>query len=266
MSDPPVRSEGPSKDPAPSMRSKAVDKWLNVVLDLNGILCVCEDWKSNQNSKHYNDVSAPHSTTIVAIVGMKSVYVRLNCLTFLEELGKIATISVWSSMKSSNIDGVVDYLFPKEKLPSLVLGQESCMTIRCRDSSGWLSTYMVPEKQKELILKNLDTLFYGYQGIFNSGNTVIVDDTPLKHIMNKSENVLLPNPWSHRGGGDCDTFLLRTLFPWIQRLHLAREDGLKSFREYGPNRIGQRMLCDERNRIEYNKVMELVRRSSSSLH
>ena len=243
-----------------------MDKWLNVVLDLNGILCVCEDWKSNRNSKHYNDVSAPHSATVAAIVGMKAVYVRPNCLTFLEELGKIATISVWSSMKSSNIDGVVDYLFPKGKLPSLVLGQESCTTIRCRDSFGWLSTYMVPGMQKELFLKNLDTLFYGYRRIFNLGNTVIVDDTPLKHIMNKSENILLPNPWSHCGGDDYDIFLLCTLLPWIQRLHLAREDGLKSFREYGPNRIGQRMLCDERNCTEYNKVMEIVRRSSSSLH
>ena len=258
VSDPPVRSEGLSKDPAPSMRSRAVDKWLNVVLDLNGILCVYEDWKSNWNSKHYNDMSAPHSTTVAAIVGMKAMYVRPNCLTFLEELGKIATISVWSSMKTSNIDGVMDYLFPKEKLPSLVLGQESCTTIRCRDSSRRLSTYMVPGTHKELFLKNLDTLFCGYRGIFNSGYTVIVDDTPLKHIMNKFENVLLPNPWSHRGGGERDTFLLRTLLPWIHRLHLAREEGLKSFLEYGPNRIGQKMLCDERNHTEYNKVMELV--------
>ena len=245
VSDSPIRSEGPSEDFAPSMRSRAVDKWLNVVLDVNGILCVCEDWKSNRNSKHYNDVSAPHSATVAAIVGMKVVYVRPNCLTFLEELGKIATISVWSSMNSSNIDGIVDYLFPKGKLPSLVLDQESCTTIQCRDSSGRLSTYMVPGTQKELFLKNLDTLFCGYRGIFNSGNIAIVDDTLLKHIMNKSENVLLPNPWSHRGGGDRDTFLLRTLLPWIQRLHLARKDGLKSFREFGPNRIGQRMLCDE---------------------
>ena len=51
---------------------------------------------------------------------------------------------------------------------------------------------MVPGTQKELFLKNLDTLFSGYRGIFNSRNTVIVDDTPLKHIMNMYENVVLP--------------------------------------------------------------------------
>ena len=236
------------------------------MLDLNGILYVCEDWKSNQSTKQYNNSSASHSATIGAIVGMKAVYVRPNCLSFLEELGKIASISVWSSMKIWNVEGVVDYLFPKGKLPCLVLAQDSCTTVRCRDSSGRLTTFMVLGTQKELFLKNLGTLFCGYRGIFNSGNTIVVDDSPLKHIMNRPENVLLPNPWSNRGNGDHDTFLFCTLLPWFQRLHLARNEGLKSFREHGPNRIGQKMLCDERNRTEYNKVMEVVRGSSSSVN
>ena len=93
-----------------------------------------------------------------------------------------------------------------------------------------------------------------------------MDNSPLKHIMNRLENVLLPNLWSNRGNGDRDTFLLRTLLPWFQRLHLARNDGLKLFREHGPNRIGQKMLCDERNRTKYNKVMEVVQGSSSSVN
>ena len=236
------------------------------MLDLNGILCVCEDWKSNRSTKQYNNLSAPHSATIGAIVGMKAVYVRTNCLSFLEELGKIASISVWSSMKIWNVDGVVEYLFPKGKLPCLVLAQDLCTTLKCRDSPGRLTTFMVPGTQKELFLKNLDILFCGYRGIFNSGNTIIVDDSPLKHIMNRPENVLLLNPWSNRGNGDRDTFLLRTLLPWFQRLHLARNEGLKSFREHGPNKIGQKMLCNERNRTEYNKVMEVVWGLSSSVN
>ena len=78
-------------------------KWLNVVLDLNGILCDCKDWKSNRSTKQYNNSSASHSATISAIVGMKAIYIHPNCLNFLEELGKIVSISVWSSMKISNI-------------------------------------------------------------------------------------------------------------------------------------------------------------------
>ena len=102
------------------MRSRTDEKWLNVMLDLNGILCVCEDWKSNRSTKQYNNSSAPHLATIGAIVGMKAVYVCPNCLSSLEELGKIASISVWSSMKIWNVEGVVNYLFLKGKLPCLV--------------------------------------------------------------------------------------------------------------------------------------------------
>ena len=97
-------------------------------------------------------------------------------------------------MKISNVEGVVNYLFPKGKLPSLMLAQDLYTTLRCQNSSGRLKTFMVLGTQKELFLKNLDTLFCGYRGIFNSGNTIIVDDSPLKHIMNKPENVLLPSP------------------------------------------------------------------------
>ena len=89
--------------------------------------------------------------------------VRQICLRFLEELGKIAGISMWSSMKIWNVECVVEYMFPKGKLPCVVLAQESCTTLRCRDSSGRLTTCMVPGTQKELFLKNLDTLFCGYR-------------------------------------------------------------------------------------------------------
>ena len=115
-------------------------------------------------------------------------------------------------------------------------------------------------------MENLDTLFSGYRGIFNLGNIVTVDDSPLKHIMNRSENVVLPNPWLNYANGERDTFLLRTLLLWFQQLHLACDEGLKSFRKHGPNRIGQKMLCDERNRTEYNKVMEVVRGSFCSFN
>ena len=192
------------------------EKWLNVVMDLNGILSVCEDWKSNQSTKQFNKSFAAHSTTIGAVVGMKVVYNRLNGLNFLEELGRIASIRVWSPMKISNVKGVVNYLFPKGKLPCVVLAQDLCKRLKCRDSSRQLTTFMVSGTQKELFLKNLDTLFLGYKGIFNLGNTVIVDDTPLKYIMNRSQNVMLLNPWSNCGNGEQDTFLLRTLLLWFQ--------------------------------------------------
>ena len=76
-----------------------MEKWMNVVLDLNGLLCVTEDWKSKGPGKVYNPLSEPNLATIGAKVGPKAITVRRECFTFLRELLKIAFVSVWSSIK-----------------------------------------------------------------------------------------------------------------------------------------------------------------------
>ena len=81
--------------------------------------------------------------------------------------------------------------------------------------------------------------------------------------MNQPINVVLPDLWSYRGSGPRDTYLMDILLSWFQRLHDARDLGLKAFRENGPGRIGRRMLCDERNRKEYDMLMEAVCASST---
>ena len=126
-----------------------------------------------------------------------------------------------------------------------------------------MTYFKVPGTDKDLFLKNLDRLFKDRRGSFSSDNTVIVDDSPVKHIMNRPHNVILPDSWSYRGNGLRDSFLFDVLLPWFQRLHIARDQGLKAFKENGPRRIGRRMLCDERNRKEYEVLMEVVHASSS---
>ena len=72
---------------------------MNIVLDLNGLLCVTEDWKSKGPGKVYNPLSEPPFVRIGAKVGPKAITVRCKCFTFLRELLKIAFVSVWSSIK-----------------------------------------------------------------------------------------------------------------------------------------------------------------------
>ena len=83
--------------------------------------------------------------------------------------------------------------------------------------------------------------------------------------MNQPINIVLPDSWSYRGSGPHDTYLMDILLSWFQRLHDARDLGLKAFRENGPGRIGRRMLCDERNCKEYDMLMEAVTCASSTL-
>ena len=80
----------------------------------------------------------------------------------------------------------------------------------------------------QLFLKNLELLFSSSRGNFSCNNTVIVDNSPRKHIMNKPENVVLPDAWSNQGFGDKGTFLLNVLLPYLRRVHENRDVGLKS--------------------------------------
>jgi NLI interacting factor-like phosphatase len=97
------------------------NKWLNVVLDLNGILCVCEDAKFKGWSRPIGDAKQPQSATTPTVVGPELVYVRPNCTEFLREIGQIAVISVWNSMKKPTTEEISEYLFVDQEKPFLVL-------------------------------------------------------------------------------------------------------------------------------------------------
>ena len=85
-------------------------RMLNVVLDLNRVLCFCEPIEEPIGRRiPFNEL--PHSSKIPARVGPKLVYVCPNCAKFLRELSEIAFISVWSSMKKFTVDEVSAYLF-----------------------------------------------------------------------------------------------------------------------------------------------------------
>src|SRR5579875_2195079 len=78
------RMDSPSSSPTRN-------RWLNVVLDLNGILCVCKGFKSNRNyMQSWNQEDSPHSPTKPAKIGPKFIFVRPNCKSFLRELSTFA--------------------------------------------------------------------------------------------------------------------------------------------------------------------------------
>ena len=141
-------------------------------------------------------------------------------------------------MKKTTVEEISKYLFCRGQMPICVLGQESCKTVKCRDTSGRLVSFKEPGIDKELFLKNLESLIFSSRENFSCNNIVIVNDSPCKHIMNKPENVVLPKAWSNQGNEDKDTFLLNVLLPYFRRLHANRDEGLKSFRTCGPGRIG----------------------------
>jgi hypothetical protein len=55
--------------------SKANMKWQNIVLDLNGILCVCQEKRLMAHDQAYVDGSRSHSGTVPYFVGPKAIFV-----------------------------------------------------------------------------------------------------------------------------------------------------------------------------------------------
>ena len=53
---------------------------------------------------------------------------------------------------------------------------------------------------KDIFLKTLSkNLFHTCNGKFTKDNTIIIDNSLVKHILNDFENVLLPVSWWHDG-------------------------------------------------------------------
>ena len=76
----------------------------------------------------------PHSGTVPFLVGPKAVYIRLSCKRFLTELGNVADITIWSSMRVSTVKSVCDLLFRGLAVkPHNILGQESYDRIKVQD-------------------------------------------------------------------------------------------------------------------------------------
>ena len=84
----------------PLFVSRRQTKWLNVVLDLNGILYECVGRASlSKGVTTYNVKDNIFSDECPTIVGAKAVYVRPGLWEFLAEISHIANcVLVWSSM------------------------------------------------------------------------------------------------------------------------------------------------------------------------
>ena len=236
-------------------------RWLNIVFDLNGILCACEEFRLKPSNLRYKSDDAPHSSTIPAQVGPKLVWVRPGCKAFLRGLSKFATISVWSSMKVTTTRSIAAFLFKAITPPKVIRGQEHCAKIVTSIENRRKSFLKVKGTEKDVFLKTLaHGLFPVDPECFTNNNTIVVDDSAYKHVLNNPENVLLSETWSYKGDGPNDTFLLGILLPWLQRLHNSADLGLRSFRIANP--LGLSTLCSDPYNVEYIELTAAIAKSN----
>ena len=139
----------------------------------------------------------PHFGTIPFLVGPKAVYICPSCKRFLTELGNVVDITIWSSMRVSTIKFVCHLFFEDLAMKPLnILGHESCNWSKVQDDQGKVSYIKVKGTKKDLFLKTLRKhLFSTFEGRYSADNTIVVDNSPVKHRLNLSENIILPETW-----------------------------------------------------------------------
>jgi hypothetical protein len=173
-------------------------KWLNVVLDLNGILCVCLEERLLPRVRHMWSARSPTLVLSHSLLAQRQFIfappVKGSCKRFLTELGNVADITIWSSMRVSTIKSVCDLLFEDLPVKSInILSQESCDRIKVQEDRGKVSYMNVKGTKKELFLKTIQKhLFSSFGGRYSAENTIVVDDSLVKHVLNPFENVILP--------------------------------------------------------------------------
>ena len=88
-------------------------KWLNIILDINGILCHCIEKKATNKIPFVNSVHQQiHSSIAPIIIGPKGVFTRPSLVDFLTTISKfVARVIIWSSMKRSTVQEIVHYFF-----------------------------------------------------------------------------------------------------------------------------------------------------------
>jgi hypothetical protein len=234
-------------------------KWLNIVLDINGILCHCMEKAGTSRMPFvYDERQGIHSSTVPMIVEPKADFTRLGLLEFLTEISKFAArIFIWSSMKRSTIDKIVDYLFRGLPLPFDILGQDSCQKIET--SRGKYLTII--GGSKEIFLKNLSEALFVGSTFLDEENTILIDDNPEKCVCNDRGNCLFLKTWTLLDS--TDDFLIFMLAPWLLRLHGNCSRGqLRNF--VNSNRIGVPPLAaDSKELLHITNGMAL---SSKNVH
>ena len=165
----------------PTMRRK----WLNIIFDLNGMLChsAMKLYGEKMNPYRVKDKVLNHKRP--TIVGPKAVFARPNMSKFFREVSKIAhRMVVWTMMLKHNVEGIVGHLFNGCR-PYDILSQDQCTKVEV----SWGKFFHLNVQLH--CLKDLnDVLFHNPSGdtSFTPDNTILIDDFP-----NENGNAIFPN-------------------------------------------------------------------------
>uniref|UniRef100_A0A7N1A405 Mitochondrial import inner membrane translocase subunit TIM50 n=1 Tax=Kalanchoe fedtschenkoi TaxID=63787 RepID=A0A7N1A405_KALFE len=159
-----------------------------LVLDINGLLAdivspIPRDYRSDAN------------------IARRAIFKRPFCNEFLMFCFDTFEVGIWSSRTQKNVERVIDFLLGDLKDQLLF-----CWDVTQCTPTGFSS---LENKYKTLMFKEIRKLWepqdHGLpweDGHFNESNTLLVDDSPYKALLNPSHTSIFPQSYSYQNRSD----------------------------------------------------------------
>ncbi|KAJ0098800.1 hypothetical protein Patl1_21692 [Pistacia atlantica] len=172
----------PLKAPINDLRKKLL------VLDLNGLLA---DIVSPPPKNYEADIN----------ISRRAVFKRPFCVDFLRFCFERFEVGVWSSRNKKNVERVVDFL----------MGDMKHKLLFCWDQSHCTATRLstLENKHKALVFKELrriwerdDPNLPWKKGDYHETNTLLLDDSPYKALLNPPYTAIFPCSYTFRDKSD----------------------------------------------------------------
>ena len=162
-----------------------------IILDLNGVLCHRVRTRNSPFPKNeYHKWYRPS----IGRIAMTPIIARNDLTTFLEQLCQNFTMAVWTSAKRRNALELVKLLFPPHISQQLLFiwAQNKCQSIP-RPNKQPQQPLSNQYKDDIIFTKRLSKVWEDYP-LWNSTNTLLIDDSPDKCPNEYVNNALHPPP------------------------------------------------------------------------
>ncbi|CAE6073799.1 unnamed protein product [Arabidopsis arenosa] len=217
-----------------------------LVLDLNGLLA---------------DIVTPLKDVPGDInIGRRAIFKRPYCDEFLKFCFDKFEVGIWSSRKQNNVVRITEFL----------LGDLKNKLLFCWDMSYCATTTVgsLENRYKYVVFKDLNRLWEKHDprlpwkmGDYNETNTVLLDDSPYKALLNPPYTAIFPHSYNHQNKTDTSLGNGGDL-----RLHLEKLVEAENVQDFiKKNPFGQEAITEVSESWEfYREIIRMLRISSQT--
>ncbi|KAB2634508.1 hypothetical protein D8674_041807 [Pyrus ussuriensis x Pyrus communis] len=189
-----------------------------LILDINGLLA---------------DIVSPPPKGLASDIRIqrRAIFKRPFYLDFLKFCFERFEVGVWSSRSKRIVEKVIDYL----------MGDMKHKLLFCWDLSHCTATGFrtLENKHKTLVFKELRRVWEKQdpglpweKGAYNESNTVLLDDSPYKALLNPAHTSVFPYPFTFQRGSDTSLGPGGDIRVYLERL--AAAENIQEFVEQQP--------------------------------